>query len=335
MPAYARHLQHLPKVRFTPGPPADLRLLGRFDIGYRPIQPDESFDLESYRAVSRRLVVNVLDLIAYQIGAYHRAPEDWLAYRAGFAAGLAQLDAVTTISHDVKEQLAREQLPIEASRVFAVPYGTEHLTGEQPAVAPAALLGTDVLTRPFLVCLGTNYSHKNRDLAVRAHNELVERGHDLDLVLVGPVVPYGSSRVDETLARRQHDGATVVAIPDVPSAERNWLLKHAAVLLYPTSAEGFGLVPFEAAAFGTPTVHVAFGPFREIGGQAPVTARDWRPSSWADAVEQLLVDPVLAQRQVEHTRTAGETYSWAGTAEALVAVFRDLLALPARRPAVS
>ena len=76
-----------PRCGSHPGHRQDLRLLGRFDIGYRPIQPDESFDLESYRAVSRRLVVNVLDLIAYQIGTYHRAPEDWLASRSASRPG--------------------------------------------------------------------------------------------------------------------------------------------------------------------------------------------------------------------------------------------------------
>ena len=55
-------------------------------------------------------------------------------------------------------------------------------------------------------------------------------------------------------------GLTPTVLSEVEPAERNWLLANAACVLYPTSAEGFGLLPFEAASFGTPCVHVAFGP---------------------------------------------------------------------------
>jgi glycosyltransferase involved in cell wall biosynthesis len=334
IPGYARHLEGVEKVRFTLAPPGtDFSQLGRFDGGYRPIQPDASFDLDAYRAACRRVVVNVLDLIGYEIGAYHESPGAWLAHRAALAAKLAAVDGITTISEDVKVQLLQLGLPVEAERVFPVLYGTEHLRGDEPVETPAALTTAGALTRPFLLCLGTNYSHKNRDLARLAHAELVRRGHDIDLVLVGAVVPYGSSRVGEALAGRTRvEPAIVVSLPDVTAPERNWLLRHATAVLYPTSAEGFGLVPFEAAAFGTPTVQVAFGPLREIGGSPPVVASDWRPGALADATEQLLVDPALVRSQVEHVRRAGAAYSWAGTAEALVGVFRRLLDVPARRP---
>jgi glycosyltransferase involved in cell wall biosynthesis len=337
VPSYVRRLQANPKVRFALAPPgADIGHLGRHDIGYRPIQPDHGFDLDSFETVCRRTVVNVLDLIAYEIGTYHSSPQAWLDYRSTLAGKLAAVDGVTTISRDVKNQLLQFRLPVEPDRVFPVPYGTEHLRGAQPMDQPQALAGAGMLTRPFIVCLGTNYSHKNRDLARLGHVELTRRGHDIDLVLVGAVVPYGSSRVDEAVASRQQlTRGCVLSLPDVSSAERNWLLRHASAVVYPTSAEGFGLVPFEAATFGTPTVHVAFGPLREIGGAAPVAAADWRPSSLADALERLLLDPALAQRQVEHVRSTGEAYSWATTAETLVGVFRDLLAVPARRPASS
>ena len=76
-------------------------------------------------------------------------------------------------------------------------------------------------------------------------------------------------------------------IPDVSSAERNWLLKHAELVLYPTSAEGFGLVPHEAAAFGTPTVMVPFGPLGERLPDLPVAPQDWETKTLADACLQV------------------------------------------------
>jgi glycosyltransferase involved in cell wall biosynthesis len=113
----------------------------------------------------------------------------------------------------------------------------------------------------FALCLGVNYSHKNRELARAAHELVRARGFDLALVMAGASVPHGTTRVLE--GRVAPSDATYV-LPEVSSAERNWLLRHASLVWYPTSAEGFGLVPFEAAAFGTPTVAVGFGPVEEL-----------------------------------------------------------------------
>ena len=103
----------------------------------------------------------------------------------------------------------------------------------------------------------------------------------ISLVLAGALVPY---RV--LAAGRDRGGAAErlgFVIPDVSSAERNWLLKHAELVLYPTSAEGFGLIPHEAAAFGTPTVMVPFGPFAERLPDLPVAPPDWGVKTLADA----------------------------------------------------
>ena len=127
------------------------------------------------------------------------------------------------------------------------------------------------------------------------------------------------------------DDDDVFSLPDVTDEERNWLLRHASVVLYPTAAEGFGLVPFEAARFGTPTVAVPFGPLREVNNTAPVWSASWDPVDLADAAQALLEDPALARRQVDAVLANGARYTWSRTAEGLVKAYRDLIARPQRR----
>jgi glycosyltransferase involved in cell wall biosynthesis len=329
VPSYAAHLLSLPKVSMkVASPGADLVDFGSFDVAYRSFQPDAAFSVRNFRSVAKRVVVGILDLIAYQIGAYHTSGEDWLHYRETIREVVRLVDGITTISDDVRSTVGTEQLPIDASRVFAIPYGTQHLTGLEALRMPTAFPESVVASR-FLLCLGTNYTHKNRDLAIRTHRELLSRGHRLGLVLVGASVPAGSSRVAEAEAMAP-DPSNVVFLPDVSSEERNWLLSHASAVLYPTSAEGFGLVPYEAAWFGTPTVFVPFGPLREIGGSLPVEASDWRPESLADAAERLLADPDVARRHVESLVESSERFTWAAHAAALVDAFRAILLIPNR-----
>jgi glycosyltransferase involved in cell wall biosynthesis len=327
IPNYARPVLSREKVRaelMTGEYPASI---GRVDVAHRPLQPDLDFDPPALRGAADRVVVSVLDLIAYQIGSYHETEDAWLRRRDGLARSLRGVDAVTTISHDVKAMAKLEHLPIESDRVFVIPYGTEHLTGNEPGRPPAALQGHPAIASEFLLCMGTNYTHKNRDLAIAVLNELVDRGRDYSLVLAGPSIPYGTSRVEEAIVLEP--GSPVAVLPDVTAEERNWLLRHATVVVYPTSAEGFGLVPFEAARFGTPTVHVGFGSLLELW-TPPVVVDRWDAAAFADAVEALADDPDIAQAQVETALASARNYAWSRTAEELVVMYRTILAMPSR-----
>jgi glycosyltransferase involved in cell wall biosynthesis len=324
LPSYAHRLSVLSKISFVRaaiGQPIDSDRT--FDVAFRPFQPDETFDARVLRQRARRVIVSLLDLIAYQNGSYFSSGDSWMQYRAAIRASLGEVDAITTISHDVVSMVALERLAIAPDRVYPVPYGTEHVDGSAPSRMPQ---GFDSLPGArFLVTLGTNYGHKNRDIAIRCLEILRARGHDLKLILVGPAVPYGSSRALEAEALGDLKEADVVFMSNVSSMERNWLLSHAEVVLYPTSAEGFGLVPYEAALLGTPTIFVPFGPLAEIAGGLPIEARDWSPASFADQVERLLRDPGLGTAQVDALRAASLHHSWAATAEELCQVFRSVL----------
>ena len=331
LPAAARRLLDGPKVEARADTGGNLGGLGPADVVHRPFQPDWPLDLGGWRKEAHRTVVTILDLIAYAVGSYHPSGEHWVAHRRTIRQTVGAVDGVVVISADVGVQIRRERLPVEPDRLFVVGLGTDHLQWDAPESAPAAVTAAgEAGVRRFVLVLGADYAHKNRDLAVRAHAEIVRRGLDVGLVLVGPSVLHGSSQVAEAAAGAG-DAVGVIRLPSVPAAERNWLLRHADLVLYPTSAEGFGLVPYEAARLGTPTVLVPVGPLVDLAATLPVTAADWSPSALADAAEALLWDPTLAAAQVRATLAAGRQLTWDATAARLVDVYRSLLARPAVR----
>jgi glycosyltransferase involved in cell wall biosynthesis len=328
IPAYARAVLGQPKIRPALRVGSNYGELSGYDVLHRTAQPDRDFDVDGARTAAGRVVVSILDLIAYRAGSYHATTDEWLDYRAVLRESARRADGVTTISEDVASVLQQERFPVDRDRVFPILYGTEHLGGHEPSMFPAELADGDRLAGEFLVCLGTDYAHKNRDLAIGVHTELTRRGHHLTLILAGPSVPFGGSRNAER-QRLESDG-DVIFLPNVSSRERNWLFRHAAAVLYPTSAEGFGLVPFEAARFGSPTITVGFGPLLETSPEVPVVASSWDPREMADCVERLLRDPVLRREQVSATLVAADRYSWHRTAEAFIRMYLALLARPAR-----
>jgi glycosyltransferase involved in cell wall biosynthesis len=327
VPAYADTVLGDPKVEVRAVRGSDFSEFSSVDVVHRPFQPDDYLDLENWRRVGRRVVITLQDLIAYRVGAYHGAGDHWLRYRDALRRAVREADGIVAISEDTIRSIERERLPISADRCFVVPNGTDHLRGDEPARIPETLRTRGFVGGQFLLVIGVNYSHKNRDLALRALAVLLDRGWELSMVLVGASAPHGSSRHLEAAVGASRN---VFTIADVTSEERNWLMRHAAINLYPTSAEGFGLVPYEAARFGTPTVLVPFGPLGEIAGDLPVLAESWSPEALADAAERLLRDPALASAQVDAALSAGDAYTWDRTAEREVAVYHELLRRVAR-----
>ena len=282
-PAYAQKVLSHPKIDARHCPPDDFTAFGPVDVAHRPFQPTRDFDPMKWRRTAERAVITMQDLIAYEVAPYHWTDDHWYGERAAVRAALSHADGVVVISNDTHAQLRRARLPVDDGRVFLVENGTDHLHGSEEATMPAELVRRGLAAQDFVLVLGANYGHKNRELAIRTHTELRRRGRALALVVVGASVPFGSRRDLEARARlEQHrefgPSDHIVTVPDVTSEERNWLLRHSSVVLYPTSAEGFGLVPFEAASFGTPTVAVGFGPdlrgrARPSGGRRRVGSR--------------------------------------------------------------
>ena len=328
-PHYANEVLAHPKIDLRIVQGGDFSGFPSVDIVHRPFQVTSETNWSTWRSVGRRIVITVHDLIAFEIPDYHRTPELWFDYRTKTREAAIQADGLIAISEATRHRFHDERLPIEPERCFVVPDGTGHILGNEQESIPDELLARGFSWEPFVLVLGANYAHKNRDVCMKVMRELRNRGNPLALVMAGALVPYGSSRAAE--AREHVVGEPVYVIPDVRTEERNWLLRHAEFVLYPTGAEGFGLVPHEAAAFGTPTVLVPFGPFAERLEKLPVAPRNWSTDELVAACEMLISDPAVAREQVKILADPTTGWSWDDVADRTVSVYRSLLARPPQR----
>lgn len=328
VPDYARRVLSDPKIVVCDEAGGRFDGVEAVDIVHRPFQPTGPLPFDRWRALGHRTFITIQDLIAYENGHYFGTPEEWLAYRDAMAAAIEGVDAVIAISHDTAEVIARSRLPIAPGAISVIENGTDHLApGRERPVPPDLVMRSGLLAQRFIVVLGASYAHKNRDLVVRAWTELRRRGSDLQLILAGAIVPYGSTRNEEADALMGADDSPLV-LADVTSAERDWLLEHAAVVAYPSSAEGFGLVPFEAAIFGTPSLFVGFGPLAEILPEVPVLAESWDPVHLADGIEELASNPSAAEAQVRAVRSVAHELTWKRYSSRLIDAYLAALFRP-------
>jgi glycosyltransferase involved in cell wall biosynthesis len=238
-------------------------------VFHRPQQTFSPGDVGVALALGERLVVSQLDLIAYRNPGYFAEAATWEDFRAASRHGLSAAERVVVFSEHTRDELVADAL-VEPARVRIVPPGLDHRTPGEPLRPPALDAGDHGSpTSPFLLCLGTDFRHKNRVFALKLLAALRER-HDWPgrLVLAGTHIAPGSSAAIERAyldAHSELDDA-IVSLGPVSEREKAWLLANAAAIVYPSVYEGFGLVPFESALSGVPCVFAAQAPRRSFPG---------------------------------------------------------------------
>jgi hypothetical protein len=276
-------------------------------IVHRPQQVFSAPDLDLLQQLGERLVVTHQDLIAYHSPAYHASHDGWKQYRRITRIALAAADRVVFFSEHASRDAQREDL-VEADRCDVV--GAAVLDHNPPTPrAPAGGPGNN----NFLLCLGSDYRHKNRGFAIELVEALRrEHGWDGKLVLAGPHVPYGSSRDDERalLASASDLDNVVLELGTVDRSERAWLFGNAKAVIVPSIVEGFGLVPIEAAHHAAPCLYAAQASLVEVIGSELATLVPWDASKSATRVMPLLVDEHQRRAHVERTQAAVRRWSW-------------------------
>jgi glycosyltransferase involved in cell wall biosynthesis len=306
-----------------------LESVAETDLVHRPQQVFTVDDLDLLRPLGRRLVITHLDLIAYHNPIYFPDLAHWQRHVRATRIALAAADHVLFFSSHSLHDAEREDL-VEHHRTSVVPLGVD-LDPEPsgPTAAPRLLKDR---TEPFLLCLGTDYTHKNRPFAIELIAALRQNfGWRGVLVLAGAHVAHGSSRAEEQhlLEGRYELGDAVIELGPISDSERGWLMKRARALVYPTVLEGFGLVPFEAAAAGIPCLFASQSSLAELLPPELATLDGWNLERSSTLAARLLTEESARGRHVEALRDASREYSWELCARRTIEAYRETLASPA------
>ena len=302
-------------------------------IFHRPQQAFSAGDVALGLTLGERFVLSQLDLIAYRNPGYFSGAGAWEDYRRASRHGLAAADRVVVFSDHTRGELLRDAL-VEPERVRIVPPGLDHRTPAQGRRPQA--LGEHQDAGPsngYLLCLGTDFRHKNRVFALRLLAFLrTEHAWSGRLVLAGTHITYGSSREleREFLDARPELRDLVVELGSVSEEEKAWLIAHADAVVYPSVYEGFGLVPFESALAGSPCVFAAQSSLAEIAPAKTATILPWEPRRSAAGAYALLTDADVRARQIQALTAAAGALTWAATASSMVEVYREAALAPVR-----
>ncbi len=331
--SYAQHAFHArPEIELLTRWEALDKRFELADVVHRPYQVANDEDLSFLAKLGERLIVTNQDLIAYHNPSYFRDFDSWEGYRRITRSALAVSDRVMFFSAHARDDALAEDL-VEPERASVVHIGVDHVLTRAPT-QPTPPRGVSRVREgaETIVCIGTDFRHKNRIFALRMLEQL-QRRHQWDgyLVLVGPRVTRGSSTADEaemiTLRPRLADA--VLSLAAVSEDEKAWLFERAQLVVYPTVHEGFGLVPFEAADHGVACMWAQGTSLSELLPDDAAGIVPWDAELSADAAFALLRDPEARERNVATIRAAAERLTWDSTASRLLEIYHETCNSPA------
>lgn len=185
--------------------------------------------------------------------------------------------------------------------------------------------GADELTRivdgEFILHVGVRHSYKNFDGLLRGYSASgISRTHQLLVLGGGP-----ASKEDRDLVDRLGLSVRIVFVPFSSAALLAEAYAKAALLVYPSLYEGFGLPPLEAAALGCVSL-VASNPATVEVCEDAVFFFD--PSSADDLARMLpiaLNDSAGRVARLQRARNLVTRYSWAACGSKTLDAYRRLL----------
>jgi glycosyltransferase involved in cell wall biosynthesis len=175
--------------------------------------------------------------------------QGWDSYlgRAGRAAAMLERlcvrlpDAIVAVSAGTAAKLTAMGARVERLHVVPNTLDTDALARTEPRSSA-----------PELLFIGRLLEHKNADLAIEAVAQLVARGIDVHLGVVG-VGPEETRLKTQVETLKLDDRVSFLS--SLETQQELWsLIRGSQVLLAPSVREGFGLVVAESLALGTPVV---------------------------------------------------------------------------------
>ena len=249
-------------------------------------------------------------------GSYEGYPQafDWWTRnkaRAIYTLSAWRASGVSTVSEYSRRDMVRFYR-MSADRIHVVPEGVDTrlfrpLRDEQALSRwRCSLFGANV---PYIAYVGKPTERRNLSALIRAFAQLkAQRGLLHKLLIVGADLPGNSPfrKVIAELGIERH----VVIRGHASHEEMVYVYNAAALFIYPSSYEGFGMPVLEAMACGSPVIALNNTAFPEFAGGVAHLLPDARIETLVEGMRHVLDDGELRQRMAREGPRRAAQYDW-------------------------
>jgi len=259
---------------------------------------------------SSKVVLTVFDMIHERFPAYFSRLDP---LRREKVAAVARADHVICISEHTRQDLI-QLLAVDPAKTSVVHLGFSLTEGEDGSCKH--------FHRPYLLYVGGRGGYKNFDALLRAYAQRPSLVGEFDLVAFGGGGFSAAERAVMQSLGLKGDQVRQMGGGDSALAA---LYQGAALFVYPSLYEGFGIPPLEAMSFGCPVVCSNRSSVPEVVGDAAFFFDPESTDAIGQAIESVLNDAALRQTLISRGRERIKLFSWKRCAEQTLDVYRRVL----------
>lgn len=231
--------------------------------------------------------------------------------------------AVVTVTSYAKDQIAKYS-GIDAAKIIPIHIGPKSSIAE-PQLSTATNNYEHLLNKKYILHVGTIEKRKNLATLITAFELLLQNNpQDLHLVIVGQKSNKPTLQDDaifEMLAASSQLKEHVVFTGYLSDNQTATLYKNAALYVFPSINEGFGIPILEAFAHKVPVLVSNNSCLPEVADNAAITFDPTNPTALSKLIEQTLNDSALIQSLQQRGTERLTHFSWRKTLDALEGVF--------------
>jgi len=257
------------------------------------------------------------------------------ARRSLLRRGLLRAKRIMAVSEATRRDV-RDALGIPADRI-RVAYNAPNPDFFKPAAADrASILERYQISYPFLLYAGNIRPQKNIPRLVEAFAVVREQlsrhpvYRDLRLIVIGDEISRYPSVRRAVIQTRVEKAVRFLGF--VPFEALRIFFESAALFVFPSLYEGFGLPPLEAMATGTPVVASNVSSLPEVLGDAALLVNPENVFEIARAIQDVLLDEDLRADLIAKGKVQAARYSWDRTAREVLKVYSEAAQTRRRNP---
>ncbi len=262
------------------------------------------------------VVVTVHDMTLISNPRWHETTKA-LFFGDAIRYAARRADVIVVPSFDTEKKL--KDLLSPKGQVVVIPHGVKARqdTASVDSAGPQR-------AEPYILFVGTIEPRKSLETLVWAFEEVASRVEDLRLVVVGQLGWKAQEAKAALEGSRFRDRIDVLGF--VEDTELGQLYRHAAVFVYPSLEEGFGLPVLEAMAYYIPVVTTKNTAMEEVSqGYASLVAAGDVGDLAGAIIQELEAPKSFLQNRMTIANERLSIYTWERSASDHLAVYKSLL----------
>jgi glycosyltransferase involved in cell wall biosynthesis len=260
-------------------------------------------------AVPCRSVVTIHDTIHLMFPQYLPNRGAYAYARSLMWAAAKRSDRILTVSESSKRDIIH-YFNVDPEKIVVVYNALDERFSVEPTAEEIARVRERFqLDHGFVLYVGNIKPHKNLVRLIEAFDGLRREGfEELKLLIIGDEISKWPALRRAVHRLKLHKHVRFLGFQSDETLAS--LYRLAAVFVFPSLYEGFGLPPLEAMASGTPVVTSNVSSLPEVAGDAAVLVNPYDAIDIKDGIKRVLTDPELREDLRRKGLQRAREFSW-------------------------